>query len=108
VKLNIEGNTLIKGYELDDEGEITTKQTGGVFGGGDASGVTGNTEVNIEATSQKTEGYNAYNVYGGGNSAPVTGNTEVNLKKNTIINGNVYGGGNEGAVSGSATVNIEQ
>ena len=108
VKLNIEGNTLIKGYELDDEGEITTKQTGGVFGGGDASGVTGNTEVNIEATSQKTEGYNAYNVYGGGNSAPVTGNTEVNLKKNTIINGNVYGGGNEGPVSGSTTVNIEQ
>ena len=106
VKLNIEGNTLIKGYELDDEGEITTKQTGGVFGGGDASGVTGNTEVNIEATSQKTEGYNAYNVYGGGNSAPVTGNTEVNLKKNTIINGNVYGGGNEGVVSGSTTVNI--
>lgn len=108
VKLNIEGNTLIKGYELDYEGEITTKQTGGVFGGGDASGVTGSTEVTANASGQKTEGYNVHNVYGGGNSAPVSGNTVVTIKGNTVVNDNVYGGGNEGPVTGSTTVNIEQ
>ena len=108
VKLNIEGNTLIKGYELDDEGEITTKQQGGVFGGGDASGVTGSTEVTANASGQKTEGYNVHNVYGGGNSAPVSGNTVVTIKGNTVVNDNVYGGGNEGPVTGSTTVNIEQ
>lgn len=106
VTLNITGNTLVKGNVYNVDGTIK-EQSGGVFGGGDASGVTGNTEVNINASGQKSEGYNVYNVYGGGNSAPVTGNTEVNLKGKSIINGDVFGGGNEGLVSGSTTVNIK-
>lgn len=75
---------------------------GGVFGGGDASAVNGNTTVTVNNTN--TNGIN--NVFGGGNDAKVDGNTEVNLH-NGVINGNVFGGGNKGVVSGTATVNIE-
>lgn len=107
VKVNIEGNTLIKGYEFDDGGNQTTTQSGGIYGGGDASGVTGSAEVTVNASSQQTEGYNVYNIYGGGNHGSVLGNTTVTLQGNTQVNGNVFGGGNEGDVSGSATVNIE-
>lgn len=108
VRLNILGNTLIKGFELDDDGNITTTQTGGVFGGGDASGVTGNTEVIVNATSQKDEGYNVHNVYGGGNHGPISGNTTVTLQGNTVVNSDVFGGGNMGVVEGSARVDIKE
>ena len=113
--LNIGGNTLVKGQVVtevkDEDGNITSysygDHTGGVFGGGDASAALGNTEVNIETTSQKDGfDYNVYNVFGGGNNAPVGGNTVVNLKDG-IIQNHVYGGGNKGAVSGSTTVNVE-
>lgn len=112
--LNIDGSTLVKGQVVteveDDEGVISYSygaQTGGVFGGGDASEALGDTEVNINAPTTKTEGgYNIYNVFGGGNKASVNGNTTVNLK-NGVIQNNVFGGGNEGVVEGSTTVNIE-
>ena len=118
ITLNIEGNTVVMGKIVtetkDEDGKNTITygaQTGGVFGGGDSSSVTGDTEVKINASSQKTTDgydYNAYNVFGGGNKAPVTGDSKVTLKNKTVISNNVYGGGNEGIVSGSATVNIEE
>ena len=61
---------------------------GGVFGGGDASGVNGNTIVTINNT--KAEGI--YNVFGGGNQADVSGAVTVNMI-NGIISHDVYGGG---------------
>ena len=106
VTLNISGNTLVEGLAVDYEGNLTGGERGGVFGGGDASAALGNTEVNIDAPTTKTEGYNVYNVYGGGNNAAVGGNTLVNLK-NGVIQNHVFGGGNNGEVTGSATVNIE-
>ena len=108
VTLNILGNTLVEGQAVDYEGNLTGGDRGGVFGGGDASAVLGNTIVTVNATAQQ-EGatYNAYNVYGGGNSAPVGGNSTVTLQGNTQVQGDVFGGGNRGAVSGSAKVNIK-
>lgn len=115
VTLNIKGSTVVMGkiVNKDEDGNFTSygAQTGGVFGGGDSSGVTGDTEVEINASSQKTTDgydYNAYNVFGGGNKASVTGDSKVTLKNNSVINGSVFGGGNEAPVTGSATVNIEQ
>ena len=106
--LNIEGSTLVKGMEFDENGVVTAVQSGGVFGGGDASAALGDTEVKINATGQQTSvaNYNTYNVYGGGNNAPVGGNTVVNLKDGVIEN-HVFGGGNQGKVTGSTTVNME-
>jgi hypothetical protein len=46
--------------------------TGNVYGGGDESGVTGNTTVKLQG-SAKVLG----NVYGGGNKASVDGSSEV-------------------------------
>jgi hypothetical protein len=111
VTLNILGNTLVEGQAVDYEGNPTGGDRGGVFGGGDASAVLGNTEVNFNATGQKTSDgytYNTFNVFGGGNAAAVGGNSSVTLKGKTIVNSNVFGGGNMGIVSGSATVKIEE
>ena len=107
--LNILGNTLVEGQAIDYEGNPTGGDRGGVFGGGDASAVLGNTTVTINATALQEEAtYNVYNVYGGGNSAPVGGNSTVTLQGNTQVLNNVFGGGNEGIVEGSAEVNIEE
>ena len=111
VTVNITGNTLVEGYVYDENSNKTTVQKGGVFGGGDSSSVTGDTEVEINASSQKTTDgydYNAYNVFGGGNKASVTGDSNVTLKGKSVISNNVFGGGNEAPVTGNATVNIEQ
>jgi hypothetical protein len=109
VTLDILGNTLVEGQAVDYEGNPTGGDRGGVFGGGDASAVLGNTTVTINATAlQDGATYNAYRVYGGGNSAPVGGNSIVTLKGKTQVLDNVFGGGNEGEVGGSATVNIQQ
>ena len=61
VELTIQGNTVVHGD---------------VFGGGDASAVTGNTEVRV-LDHTKVHG----NIYGGGNEGVVGGNTKV------IVNG---------------------
>ncbi len=109
VTLDITGNTLVEGQAVDYEGNPTSGDRGGVFGGGDASAVLGNTTVTINATAlQEGAAYNAYRVYGGGNSAPVGGNSIVTLKGKTQVLDNVFGGGNEGEVGGNATVNIQQ
>ena len=64
VNLSLEGNTTVGGS---------------VYGGGDASAVTG-----------------------------AVHNVTVTLKGNTTVNGSVFGGGNNGKVEGSTIVNIEQ
>ena len=116
VVLNIEGNTVVMGKTVNmskdaDGNNVITygAQTGGVFGGGDASGVVGDTEVIINATGQQTPeyDYNVYNVFGGGNKAGVTGNSKVTLQGKSKVSNNVFGGGNEAVVTGSAEVNIE-
>ena len=107
--LNILGNTLVEGLAVDYEGNSTGGNRGGVFGGGDASAVLGNTTVTINATAlQDGATYNAYRVYGGGNSAPVGGNSTVTLRGKTQVLDDVFGGGNEGEVGGNATVNIQE
>ena len=113
VDLTITGNTYVKGdiHTYDEQGEIITAQTttgiGGVFGGGDASSVNGNTIVKIEGTSTEGNNVGVMNVYGGGNIAGVGGNTTVTLQGNSVIRGDVFGGGNQGIVSGSTEVNIK-
>lgn len=105
VTLNIEGNTLVIGNVTEDN---LTTQSGGVFGGGDASGVDGDTEVKIDASGQKNGyTYNTCNVFGGGNKADVSGNTSVELTGSSKVQNNVYGGGNLAGVNGSTTVNIK-
>ena len=90
VTLNIEGNTLVMGIVTENN---DTTQSGGVFGGGDASGVNGDTEVNIDASDQKSGyTYNTYNAFGGGNKADVGGSVTVNMKQG-IVNHDIYGGG---------------
>lgn len=123
VTLNITGNTIVKGNKvrMDNDGFVVMDDftgepvvvvdpdhVGGVFGGGDASDAEGDTEVNINTPSVKTEegDYNVINVFGGGNDAEVYGNTTVNIYS-AIINNNVFGGGNRGNVRGGAEVNIE-
>ena len=109
VTLDITGNTLVEGLAVDYEGNSAGGSRGGVFGGGDASAVLGNTTVTINATAlQDGATYNAYRVYGGGNSAPVGGNSTVTLQGKTQVLDDVFGGGNEGEVGGNATVNIQE
>ena len=59
--------------------EGSTTVGGSVYGGGDASAVTG-----------------------------AVHNVTVTLKGNTIVNGSVFGGGNNGKVEGSTIVNVEE
>ena len=113
VDLTIKGNTYVKGdiHTYDDDGEIETAKTvvgtGGVFGGGDASTVNGNTVVKIEGTNSTGDKVGVMNVYGGGNTAEVSGNTSVTLQGNSVVRGNVYGGGNVGPV-GTITTQANQ
>lgn len=114
VTLNIEDYTVVMGHEVSVEKDangntlfIDGPQTGGVFGGGDSSGVVGNITVNIDASGQQSlYGYNVYNVFGGGDNAGVDGNSKVTIKNNSVVSNNVFGGGNKATVSGTATVNI--
>ena len=104
VTMNIKGNTLVKGnvFQTDNNGNVlkdefgnnlVKEQSGGVFGGGDASAALGDTEVNINATGLKTGyAYNTYNVFGGGNLADVGGSVTVNMIAGTVDK-DVYGGG---------------
>ena len=74
VTLTLKGTTKV-GY--DEEGNPVA-DGGHVYGGGDASAVTG------------------------------SGNTvTVNLQEKTLVRGNVFGGGNNGKVEGSTIVNVE-
>ena len=71
-----------------------------VFGGGDAAGVTGNTNVQLQAGS-------VANIYGGGNQAGVTQTTSVSISGGNVTTGGVYGGCNSsGVVGGTATIDV--
>ena len=94
--------------------ELSTTTVGkSVYGGGEESGVAGDTEVNVTRGtigSQGQGGVEYGNVYGGGKgkvgdkvAGYVKGNTTVNIsqasaEKPTIIYHNVYGGGAYGSV----------
>ena len=106
--LTIDGDTYIQGIihgKLNNSGVLVvdndkddSSSEGGVFGGGDASGVIGNTEVNIMASGLRqldattTAEYNTFNVFGGGNKADVGGNVVVNMT-NGVVSHDIYGGG---------------
>ena len=97
VTLNIEGTTTVKHS---------------VYGGGEESGVAGNTEVNVTSGIIGTTGLGGAeygNVYGGGKgkvgdkvAGYVKGNTQVNINQaenqTTTILHNIYGGGAYGSV----------
>jgi len=94
--------------------EGTTTVAGSVYGGGEESGVSGDTEVNVSGGTIGIANAPAYgalvgNVYGGGKgdtdnvtAGLVKGNTEVNISqaegKTTMIYHNIYGGGAYGSV----------
>ncbi len=97
VTLNIEGSTEVKGS---------------VYGGGEESGVDGDTEVSVSGGTigaEKKGGVEYGNVYGGGKGKVkdvtagfVKGNTSVTISqaegKTTRVYHNVYGGGAYGSV----------
>jgi len=97
VTLNIEGTTTV---------------AKSVYGGGEESGVAGNTEVNVTSGTIGTQGQGGVeygNVFGGGKgkvgdkvAGYVKGNTAVNISQaenmTTTILHNVYGGGAYGSV----------
>lgn len=72
---------------------------GNVFGGGNAAGITGSTDVNVISNST-VKG----NVFGGGNEAPVSANTHVWIRDRVRVYGNIYGGGNQGEIGGDTKV----
>ena len=96
--LNIQGNTVVEGKTFNADGTVK-EQTGGVFGGGDASPAT-NTIVTINGGQTSS----LWNIYGGGNKGPVSGNTSVTMQAGTVAH-NLYGGGNMEVVNGNTTVN---
>ena len=71
VTLTLNGSTSVGTLE----GDILQEGTGNVFGGGDASTVTGNTTVILTGNAQ-IKG----NVFGGGNNGNVSGNTTVKVE----------------------------
>ena len=92
--LTIAGTTTVAGV-------INGQATGGVFGGGDASGVNGDTSV----TMQGGQGGSVRNIYGGGNVADVSGSVTVSMTSGNVT-GDVYGGGafaNTNVTSGNTT-----
>ncbi len=96
--LTIKGNTIVRGS---------------VYGGGEESGISGDTEVNVTGGTIGYEGAEVYadlvgNVYGGGRgladkitAGQVKGNTKITINgdaENPHIFHNVYGGGALGSV----------
>ena len=75
VILSLEGNTIVGCKYFDKEGVEDPEKSGGVFGGGAQSAVSGNTTVNIEGNTQVYG-----NVFGGGDKGEVQGSAEVNIK----------------------------
>ena len=107
VTLNITGNTLVEGKVFNAAG-IVTGQTGGVFGGGDESKVTGTDKtvtVNINQTGGSATRY-VNNVFGGGNKGDVASAVQVTIQGTSYISHEIFGGGNLADVGGSVTVTM--
>ena len=102
VTLTINGNTI-----ADEDGKVMTVGES-VYGGGEESGVGGDTEVTVTGGTIGTTdkgGARWGNVYGGGkgmeddvNAGLVKGNTNVTISGSPAILHNVYGGGAFGSV----------
>ena len=104
VTLIINGNTV-----ADEKGKVMTVGKS-VYGGGEESGVGGNTTVTVTGGTVGTQGTDTWgaiygNVYGGGKGKEgevtaglVKGNTNVSISGTPIILHNVYGGGAYGSV----------
>lgn len=107
---NENGNWIYTNVDFSNLGKVSgntivtvtgaSRIDGALFGGGDESMVTGNTNVNVSA--QQT--YKISNVFGGGNVANVGGNTVVNVSNGQI--GNVFGGGNNADIGGNTSVKV--
>ena len=108
VILNITGNTLVEGKVFDEDGNVI-EQTGGVFGGGDESKVTG-TDKTVTVNINQTEGSATHylnNVFGGGNKGDVASDVQVTVDGTSYVSNNVFGGGNLADVGGSVTVDMK-
>ena len=97
VTLNISGASLVEGKIFDENGDVIA-QTGGVYGGGDESEVTGTDKtvaVNITTTSADHATQYLNNVFGGGNKGHVSSNVEVSIgaSGSPYVLHDVYGGG---------------
>ena len=102
VTLTIDGNTV-----ADENGKVM-KVEHSVYGGGEESGVDGNTSVTVTGGTIGTTGYGGAeygNVYGGGKGKAddvtagiVKGSTNVSISGSPTILHNVYGGGAYGSV----------
>ena len=102
VTLNITGKTTVEGKIFNEKGDEIA-QTGGVYGGGDESEVTGKTKtvrVNISSETTTPGVLNQpylNNVFGGGNEGNVASNVEVTIGSDKdvtpYIKNDVYGGG---------------
>ena len=91
----------------------TTSVAGSVYGGGEESGVNGNTTISVTGGTIGTvgAGVNDGNVYGGGKGKKtdekaglVKGKTNISISGSPVIKHNVYGGGAYGSV-GTFTYN---
>ena len=102
VTLTINGNTVV-----DEHGKVM-KVGQSVYGGGEESTVSGNTEVNVNGGTIGTTdkgGATWGNVYGGGKGKEndvtaglIKGNTNINISGSPTILHNIYGGGAYGSV----------
>ena len=100
VTLTIDGNTTITNGKVMKVGKS-------VYGGGEESAVSGNTEININGGTIGTDdsGDDYGNVFGGGNLGIVEKNTTVAISGGAV-NQSVYGGGCEADVKGNTNVSM--
>ena len=93
------GNTIIT---INGKTFINAEPESGVYGGGNASKVSGQTNVIIEADANSK----INNVFGGANQADVGGETTVSVISGNV--GNVFGTNNQsGTKSNSVTISIK-
>ena len=132
IGVNIEGGSYLKPVKDENNSEDYETLTAGIYGGGNAADVEGNTTLNIGTANQKVGDEPSIkiqsDIFGGGfgESTNVTGNVVVNIGKKTEttvdetttysyegyaeITGDVYGGSAKGKVNstdnGSTKVNF--
>lgn len=114
----LDGDKILTNVDLDNLGVVSntnltvrsnTEVKGSVYGGGEESGVDGNTIVTVTGSptiGEEGQGGAEYgNVYGGGKGKAgdkmgglVKGNTTVTISGTPTIHHNVYGGGAYGSV----------
>lgn len=75
ISLTLEGDATVEGKVFKKDGTEDTTKTGGVYGGGDESIVSGNTTVTLKDNATVNG-----NVFGGGNNGEVSGSATVNIE----------------------------